>query len=160
MALKSVMTESSSIDHEVALSFDRARLDIDLIHRFLSTEAYWSPGVPRAVVERAIANSLCIGAHRDARQVGFARLVTDHATFAYLADVFVVAAERGHGVARRMVRALLDEADADHMRRVLLFTADAHDLYRGLGFAPLGRPERAMEIVQPDLYRDADPADR
>jgi N-acetylglutamate synthase-like GNAT family acetyltransferase len=153
-------TALPSIDHEIALSFDRARLDVDLIHRFLSTDAYWSKGVPRAVVERAIANSLCIGAYRDTRQVGFARLVTDHATFAYLADVFVVAAERGRGVARRMVRSLLDEAGADRMRRVLLFTADAHDLYRDLGFVPLARPERGMEIVKPDLYRDVNPSDR
>lgn len=147
------MTLAPSIDRVVELSFDDARLDIDVIHRFLSTEAYWSPGVPRAVVERAIAHSLCVGAYTENRQVGFARLVTDRATFAYLADVFVVVSERGRGVAKRMVQALLDHGEAGSLRRVLLFTADAHALYRGLGFAPLGRPERAMEIVQPELYR-------
>ena len=135
------------------LSFDRARLDLDVIHRFLSTEAYWSLGIPRAVVERAIAHSLCIGAYRDGAQVAFARLVTDHATFAYLGDVFVVAAERGAGLATRLVRTLLDHDDIQGLRRVLLFTADAHAVYRGLGFAPLARPERGMEIVVPDVYR-------
>ena len=137
----------------VEFSFDRARLDVDLIHRFLSTEAYWSLGIPRAVVERAIAHSLCIGAYRGGAQVAFARLVTDRATFAYLGDVFVVAAERGAGLATRLVRTLLDHDDVQGLRRVLLFTADAHAVYRRLGFAPLARPERAMEIVVPDVYR-------
>jgi len=136
-----------------ALSFDPERLDLDLIHRFLSTQAYWSSGIPRAVVERSVANSLCIGAYRETAQVGFARLVTDRATFAYLADVFVVAAERGHGIATRMVRALLAHHDVQGLRRVLLFTADAHALYEGLGFRTLARPERGMEILRPDVYR-------
>ena len=139
---------TSAID----LSFDRERLDLTLIHRFLSVDAYWSLGIPRDVIERAVANSLCIGAYRDHRQVGFARLVTDRATFAYLADVFVVAAERGSGVGRQMVRALLDHDDAQGLRRVLLFTADAHAVYGPLGFRPIGRPERGMEILRTDLY--------
>ena len=139
----------------IVLSFDADRFDVDLIHRFLSREAYWSLDIPRPVVERAIANSLCIGAFADDGQVGFGRLVTDRATFAYLADVFVVASRRGTGIARRMVAALLDHHDVQGLRRVLLFTADAHALYRGLGFSPLARPERGMEIVRPDLYRTA-----
>ena len=141
------------------LSFDRARLDVDRIHRFLSTEAYWSPGVPREVVERAIGNSLCIGAYREGTtQIGFARLVTDRATFGYLADVFVIESARGAGVARTMVRALLDHPDAQGLRRVMLVTADAHPLYRSLGFTALNHPERGMEIVRPDIYRAAQPA--
>jgi GNAT superfamily N-acetyltransferase len=136
----------------IAYSFDPVRLDVDLVHRFLSTEAYWSRGVPRTVVERAIAGSLCIGAYRGGEQVGFARLVTDRATFAYLSDVFVVAAARGAGVGKRMVGALLAHPDVQGLRRVLLFTADAHDLYRQFGFAPLARPERGMEVLQTDVY--------
>ncbi len=149
------MTGGTTLRDTVELSFDPARLDLDLIHRFLSTDAYWSAGIPRAVVERAVANSLCIGAYADGAQVGFARLITDRATFAYLADVFVVSARRGRGIATRMVRALLAHDDVWGLRRVLLFTADAHALYEGLGFASLARPERAMEIVRPNIYRIA-----
>ncbi len=140
-------------DDAVEFSFDPARLDLDVIHRFLSGEAYWSLGISRTTVERAIAHSLCIGAYRGGYQVGFARLVTDRATFAYLADVFVVASERGRGIARRMVRTLLEHDDAQGLRRILLFTADAHALYRDLGFSALARPERGMEILRPDSYR-------
>jgi predicted GNAT family N-acyltransferase len=137
---------------DIALSFETGRLDVDLIHRFLATEAYWSIGIPRAVVERAIAHSLCIGAYRGPEQVGFARLVTDRATFAYLGDVFVVGGERGRSVARRMVRSLLDHDDVQGLRRTLLFTADAHALYRDLGFTALASPERGMEIVRSNPY--------
>lgn len=134
-------------------SFDPARLDLDLVHRFLCDEADWSRGIPRDTVERAVANSICIGAYRASGQVGFARLVTDRATFGYLADVFVIAAERGRGIARDMVRRLLAHADAQGLRRILLFTADAHALYRTLGFTALARPERGMEMLRPDIYR-------
>ena len=146
------MTVDVAATSALELSFAHERLDLSLIHRFLSGEAYWSPGIPRDVVERAVANSLCIGAYRDGRQVGFARLVTDRATFAYLADVFVVAAERGAGIGRQMVLALLDHDDAQGLRRVLLFTADAHAVYTPLGFRAIGRPERGMEILRTDPY--------
>lgn len=140
---------------DVVFSFDPARLDLDVVHAFLSTEAYWSIGIPRATVARAIAHSLCIGAYRDDRQIGFARLTTDRATFAYLGDVFVVSTDRGKGIAREMVRRLLVHEDVQALRRVLLFTADAHSLYASLGFTPLVRPERGMEIVRPGIYRAA-----
>lgn len=146
-----------SSDDGVEFSFDPARLDLDMIHRFLSREAYWSLDVPRSTLERAVAHSLCIGAYRRAHQIGFARLTTDRATFAYLGDVFVVAEERGFGIARRMVRTLLDHDDVKGLRRILLFTADAHALYRGLGFSPLSRPERGMEILRTDSYRASAP---
>lgn len=139
-------------DGAIDLSFAHERLDLALIHRFLSVEAPWSVGIPRDVVERALAYSLCIGAYRARRQVGFARLVTDRATFAYLADVFVVATERRSGIGRRMVRALLDHGEVQGLRRVLLFTADAHAVYAALGFRPIARPERGMEILKTDLY--------
>ena len=142
----------------IEYAFDRERLDVTLIHRFLSTEAYWSTGIPRSVVERAIDHSLCIGAYRGRQQVGFARMTTDRATFAYLGDVFVVASERGQGIATRMVRALLEHPDIVGARRVLLFTADAHAVYAGLGFEPIARPERGMEILRPDVYRSSVPS--
>ncbi len=144
---------SVQLDDDVQFSFDPKRLDLDIVHGFLSRDAYWSLGVPRIVVERAIAHSLCIGAYREARQIGFARLTTDRATFAYLSDVFVIAGERGLGIARRMLRALLDHQDVQGLRRIVLFTADAHALYRDLGFSMLSKPERGMEILRPDSYR-------
>jgi GNAT superfamily N-acetyltransferase len=137
---------------DVECSFDTARLDVDLIHGFLSRDAYWSPGVPRTVVERAIANSLCIGAYHERAQVGFARVVTDRATFAYLADVFVVATARGAGVGKRMLEAMFAHPDLQGLRRFMLFTADAQGLYRQFGFTPLARPERGMEIMRADAY--------
>ena len=139
----------------VEYSFDAARLDVDAIHRYLTNDAYWCLGIPRATIEKAIAHSLCIVAYRGGVLIGFARLVTDRATFAYLCDVFVLAPERGQGIATRMVRALLDHPEAQGLRRTLLFTRDMHALYARLGFDAIARPERGMEIVRPDIYQSS-----
>jgi GNAT superfamily N-acetyltransferase len=112
---------------------DPARIDVDLVHRELAA-SYWSPGVPRRVVEAAIAGSECWSAHRDGRQVGFARLVTDGATFGYLADVFVVAQARGAGVGKALVSTVVARADEYGLRRLVLATRDAHGVYRPFGF--------------------------
>jgi GNAT superfamily N-acetyltransferase len=117
----------------VEITDDRARLDLDLVHRELIA-SYWSPGVPRAVVEAAVAGSDCWGAYRDGGQIGFARLVTDRATFGWIADVFVVERARGAGVGRALVTAVLERAGAYGLRRVMLATRDAHDVYRPFGF--------------------------
>jgi len=117
-----------------------------MIHRFLSQEAYWARGVPRAVVERAITNSLVFGLYAAGEQVGFARVVTDQATFAWLADVFVLPEHRGHGLGKRLVRAALDHPGLQGLRWFLLGTADAHGLYRQLGFDSL-TPERASRLL-------------
>jgi GNAT superfamily N-acetyltransferase len=117
------------------ISTSRERLDVERIHRFLSTEAYWSPGVAREVVERSITWSLPFGVYsEDGEQVGFARVVTDYATFAWLADVYIEAAHRGHGLGKRLVAEVLEHPDLQGMRRWLLGTADAHELYRRFGF--------------------------
>ena len=118
------------------ISNDRARLDLDRVHRFLSTEAYWSPGVAREVVERSIANSLPFGVYESesGEQVGFARVVTDYATFAWLADVYIEEAHRGHGLGKRLVAEVLGHPDLQGLRRWMLGTADAHELYRRFGF--------------------------
>ena len=135
------------------LSFDPERVDLDIVHGFLTT-SYWSPGIPREAVARALAGSLCVGAYRaDGRQIGIARLVTDRATFAYLADVFVDEAARGLGIGRAMVRALMDHPDTQGLRRWLLATVDAHGVYQALGWVPLAHPERFLEILDPDVYR-------
>lgn len=143
---------SASGAYEVSTSIER--LDITAIHAYL-TRSYWSPGIPRSVVERAIANSLCFGVYREGEQVGFARVVTDKATFAYLADVFVLEAHRGKGLAKRMMRVIAEHADLQGLRRFLLATADAHGLYTQFGFTGLANPSRMMEILDPDVYRKA-----
>lgn len=136
---------------EVEITFDAARFDLDVIHRFLSG-SYWSAGIPRAVLIRAIAGSLCVGSFIDGGQVGFARLVTDRATFAYLADVFVLPEHRGKGISRRMLEALFAHPDVQGLRRMMLVTRDAHGLYARFGFTPLGAPSRFMEAHRPEVY--------
>lgn len=136
-------------DYEI--SADRSRLDLDAIHTYLS-RSYWSPGIPRETVERAAAHSLCFGLyHRDA-QVGFARVVTDRATFGYLADVYVLEAHRGQGLAKALVRSVLAHPDLQGLRRFLLATRDAHGLYRPFGFRPTDKPENLLEIRREAPY--------
>ena len=137
------------------ISCDPGRLDAGAIHRFLA-QSYWSPGIPRSVVERAIANSVCFGAYCDDEQVGFARVVTDKATFAYLADVYVLPEHRGRGVAQQLLEQVLRHPDLQGLRRMLLFTRDAHSLYAKFGFKPLAAPERVMDLHYPDVYATRD----
>ncbi len=145
------------------VSDDPARLDLAVVHGFLAA-SYWSPGIPAEVVRRAIAGSLACGLYRldegadesggrGDRQVGFARAVTDRATFAYLADVFVLPEARGQGLGTFLVEALLAHPDLQGLRRWSLVTRDAHALYRKLGFTPLAAPERHMERLVRDAYR-------
>ena len=135
------------------ISTERARLDIDAIHAYL-TRSYWSPGIPREIVERAAANSLCFGLFETATgaQVGFTRVVTDYATFAYLCDVYVLEEHRSHGLGKRMMREVMAHPALAGARRVMLATRDAHGLYRQSGFVEAGRAGNLMEIVRPDLY--------
>jgi GNAT superfamily N-acetyltransferase len=127
------------------ISLDAARVQIDLVHPALAA-SYWSPGIRREVVERAIQNSLVIGGYEVAsgRQVAFARVVTDYATFAWLCDVFVDEAHRGRGIAKRMIATLIDDPRLQTLRRWCLATKDAHDVYRPFGFGPVPA-ERWME---------------
>jgi len=132
----------------IELSDDKTWLDVARIHGWLAS-SYWSPGIERSLVERAIAGSHCLGAYQDGAQIGFARMITDHATFAWLADVWVDEPARGQGVGRRMVRWFLERPDYRAMRRIGLTTADAHGVYAALGFEALARPERYMERLAP-----------
>lgn len=134
------------------ISTDPARLDLDLTHRFLSEEAYWSTGVPRDVVERAIDGSIVFGIYHDRKQVGMARIVSDKATFAWLCDVFVLPAERGHGLGKWLMECVKSHPDLQGLRRWLLATSDAHGLYAQYGFTPVD-PSRFMEIRDPDVYK-------
>ncbi len=135
------------------VSTDSGRLDINLIHEFLSKRSYWAEGVPREVVERAIENSLCFGLFEDGRQVGFARAITDYATFAYLADVFVVEACRGRGLSKFLMECIVKHPKLQNLRRWMLATKDAHSLYAKFGFMALDAPERFMCRANPDVYK-------
>jgi GNAT superfamily N-acetyltransferase len=131
-------------------STDPARLDIDLIHDFLSRESYWVPGIRREFVEQAIARSICFGVYDESRQLAFARVVTDGAGFAWLADVFVLGDQRGHGLGKRLIEFVLSHPDLQRIRRFMLATRDAHDLYARFGFTQLAHPERLMERYDAD----------
>ena len=135
----------------IELSDDKARLDVERVHLWLAS-SYWTPGIERSLVEKAIAGSHCLGAYRGGEQVGYARAITDHATFAWIADVWVEETLRGQGIGRRMVQWFLDHPDLKDIRRIALGTADAHGVYAALGFHPLLRPDRFMERLSPD-YR-------
>lgn len=134
------------------LSMDREEMDLAAIHAFLS-RTYWSPGIPPAVLARAIANSLCFGLFLGKDQVGFARVITDRATFAYLADVYVLEAHRGKGLSRWLMEAITAHPDLQGLRRFALATRDAHGLYERFGFRPLANPAAMMEILRPDVYQ-------
>jgi len=146
------VTPLAIVQHDRAgyvVSTDAARLDVDAIHGFLRG-AYWSPGVPRGVVERSIANSVCFGLYDPSdEQAGFARAVTDRAVFAYLADLFVLPAHRGRGLGVWLVECVLAHPALQGLRRINLATADAHGLYERFGFRSPAHPERELEL-RPD----------
>ena len=135
------------------LSTDPARLDITAIHRWLSEESYWAKNIPRATVERAIAHSLNFGIYApDGQLAGFCRVVTDRATFAWLCDVFVLPAHRGHGLSKWLVQQMQRHPDLQNLRRHLLGTWDAHTLYQRFGYEPVDRPDRLLEIRKVNPY--------
>jgi len=131
---------------------DPVRLQLDAIHGYLA-RTYWARDIPRETMARAVANSVCVGAYHGDRQVGFARVVTDRATFAYLADVFVLPDHGGNGLAKAMVQALHDHPELQGLRRWMLATRDAHGVYAALGWQPVAEPELFMQRHDPDVYR-------
>jgi GNAT superfamily N-acetyltransferase len=126
------------------ISTDASMLDLEVVHGYLS-RSYWAAGVPEDVVRRSIENSLCFGVYRGEEQAGFARVVTDRTTFAYLADVFVLEEHRGQGIGKWLVEVILSHPDLQGLRRCMLATRDAHDLYRRYAFTELARPRIFME---------------
>lgn len=137
---------------DITISCDKARLDRAFIHAELAA-SYWSPGVPRAVVDRSIENSLCFGVYRQGRQVAFARVITDEATFAWLCDVIVTASERGQGLGKLLVSTILTHPGLQGLRRIMLGTKDAHGLYAQFGFTPIDEPGRFMQIRNVNPYK-------
>jgi GNAT superfamily N-acetyltransferase len=134
------------------ISTDKSRLDVAMIHRYLSEESYWAKDIPRDLVERSVENAICFGAYDGNRQIGFARVVTDRAVFAYVGDVFVIESYRGRGVSKQLMQAIRDHPDLRGLRRWHLLTRDAHALYKQFGFQELANPEWHMEISVKNPY--------
>ena len=132
---------------ELEISDSHARIDLDVVHGYL-TRSYWAAGIARERVERSLAHSLVFGAYLGGRQVGFARVVSDRATFAWLCDVFVLEEARGRGISKRLMECVLAHPELQGLRRCSLATRDAHGLYRRYGFEPLGDPARYLEILR------------
>lgn len=127
----------------IEISSDKGRLDIEVIHGYLS-RSYWSPGISRERVERAIEHSLCWGLYREAQQLGFARVISDQVHFAYLADVFILPDEQGKGLGKQLVQAVLDDPRLRDLRRFMLATRDAQGLYQAFGFSAVTEPNNLM----------------
>jgi GNAT superfamily N-acetyltransferase len=134
------------------ITTDREHMDVAMIHRYLSEESYWAKGIPRDLVERSIAGSLCFGAFDGDSQAGFARVITDYATFGYVADVFVLPSHQGQGIGKALMRAVRAHPELQVLRRWHLVTRDAHALYSQFGFAALEAPERHMGIARANAY--------
>ena len=143
--------------NEFEISTDRGKLDLKFIHKFLSKEAYWSKNIPYDTVKRSADNSLNFGLFHiersgGSRQIGYARIITDYSTIAYLGDVFVIPAYRGKGLSKWLMEQVVSHPDLQGLRRWVLLTADAHELYKKFGWQPIAKPETYMERFNPDVY--------
>ena len=144
-----MMNDAAFLKKGYTISTDQALLDLDVIYNYLDRESYWAQGIPFEKLKKAISNSLCFGIYKDDKQVGFSRVVTDKATFAYLCDVFVLPEHRGTGVSKWMMQTICAHPDLQGLRRWSLATLDAHGLYAQFGFTPLSKPANWMEIFTP-----------
>lgn len=146
---KVYMNDAAFIDKGFSISTDNNLLDIDLIYNYLDKDSYWANGIPFDKLERSIKNSLCFGVYFENKQIGFARVVTDKAVFAYLADVFILPEFRKQGLSKWLVQTIMDHPDLQGLRRWSLATVDAHGLYAQFGFTEITNPERWMQIFTP-----------
>lgn len=138
---------------EYTISTDKQKLDRSMIHQFLAKESYWAKDIPLEKVNRAIENALCYGVYHHEKQIGFARVVTDFAVFAYIGDVFIIHEYRGKGLSKWLMEVIISHPELQSLRRWVLATLDAHKLYEKSGFSKLAFPERWMEKFRPDAYR-------
>ena len=134
------------------ISTEKEKLDIDVIHSFLNS-TYWAEGISKETIRRSIEGSLCFGVFENDKQVGFARMITDKATFAYLADVFIIEEYRGRGLSKWLMEVIMSHPDLQGLRRMVLVTKDAHGLYKQFGFTPLINVDRWMHILDTDVYK-------
>ncbi len=134
------------------ISTNPSKIDVDAVHAYL-VRSYWAEGIPREVVERSIKWSLCFGVYDGAKQIGFARVITDRATYAYIGDVYILEEYRGKGLSKWLMLCIKGHPDLQGLRRWALATRDAHGLYKQFGFTELKAPERWMEITNPGIYK-------
>jgi GNAT superfamily N-acetyltransferase len=137
---------------EYTITTDKSKLDINVIHHFIA-QTYWAKDIPIATMQKAIDGAMCFGVFHGEKQVGFARVITDKATFAYLADVFIIESYRGKGLSKWLMEIIVGHPDLQGLRRFLLATRDAHGLYRQFGFTTLESAENLMHIHNPDIYK-------
>jgi GNAT superfamily N-acetyltransferase len=138
------------------ISTETQLLDIEMIHNFLSTKAYWSLNIPKETVIRSIEHSLCFGVYMDSEQVGFARVISDYSTIAYLGDVFIVEAHRGKGLSKLLMEGIMNHAKLQGLRRWILLTGDAHDLYKKFGWKELADSTLWLELHDSNVYKKND----
>ena len=148
------MTDLTIYKAEFCISTDEGRLDIDAIHEFLSTKAYWSLNIPKNKVQAAVTNSLCFGVYQEEKQIGFARVITDFATIAYLGDVYILEEKRGKGISKWLLETIMNHPDLQGLRRWILLTGDAHGLYRQFGWTDLADPSKWMELHNKNIYSE------
>lgn len=149
MATKVIMNDDAFLKKGFLISTDKTLLDMNLIHHFLDQLSYWGKGISLETVQTSVQNSLCFGVYQHQKQVGFARVITDQATFAYLCDVFILPDYRKIGLSKWLIQTVRNYPNLINLRRFVLATADAHKLYGQFGFNPLKNHERWMEIFQP-----------
>ena len=137
---------------EFCITTDNSKISLDVVHTFLAQESYWARNIPREVVERSIVHSLCFGLFKNETQIGFARVITDRATIGYLGDVFVLTPHRGTGLSRWLMECVTSHPDLQGLRRWVLLTSDAHDLYKKFGFAAIDSPEKWMQKFNANVY--------
>lgn len=147
------MNQILASNDQLSISCDKNLLDFDIIHQYLSQDSYWSKGIPRHVVEKAAQNSLCFGVYFNGKQIGYARIISDFASFAYLADVFVLPEYRGQGISKKLMDFIMNHEDLQGLRRWMLATLDAHGLYEQFGWKTMANPERFMEVHFPNVYQ-------
>lgn len=135
-----------------SISMEKEKMDIDLIHSFLDG-TYWAEGISKDTIRRSIEGSICFGVFENNKQIGFARMITDKATFAYLADVFIIEEYRGRGLSKWLMEVIMSHPDLQGLRRMILVTKDAHGLYKQFGFVPLINVDRWMQILDNDVYK-------
>jgi len=146
------MTDITIYKDEFCISTDKTKLDVDSIHGFLSTKAYWCLNIPKDTVQKAIQNSRCFGVYQNKKQIGFARVISDFSTIAYLGDVYILEEYRGKGLSKWLIETIMSDPNLQGLRRWILLTADAHGLYRQFGWTNIGEPDKWMTVHDKNVY--------
>ena len=146
------MTDVTIYKDEFCISTDKTKLDVDSIHAFLSTKAYWCLNIPKDTVQKAIQNSRCFGVYQNEKQIGFARVISDFSTIAYLGDVYILEEYRGNGLAKWLIETVMSDPNLQGLRRWILLTADAHGLYRQFGWTNIAEPDKWMTVHDKNVY--------